>query len=142
DLGVECYRTAAVISERNGRWSLACQAWLGMGGIYLADSAHAPAAVAYKAAAAAAKRAELPPLEIEGLRMAGACLALLSREDDAMRVWKEAVELGAESDEAARTASTFREVGEALITLLDRRGLSRQALHVRMLLSEKPVARR
>ncbi len=48
---------------------------------------------------------------------------------------KEAVEVGAAGDRESREASTFAEVGRALYTLLERRGLERQAAHVRALLT-------
>jgi hypothetical protein len=138
EVGAESYRHAAVIAEGAGAWPLACQAWLGMGGAYLPRAEYAPAAVAYRAAAEAAKRGEVVPLRIEALRMAGTCLLHLGREDDAMLAWKVAVDVGADVDAAERGASTFEEVGRALAKLLERRGLARQAEHVRALV-ERPV---
>jgi tetratricopeptide (TPR) repeat protein len=138
EVGAESYRHAAVIAEGAEAWPLACQAWLGMGGAYLPRAEYAPAAVAFRAAAEAAKRADVVPLRIEALRMAGTCLLHLGREDDAMLAWKAAVDVGAEVDAAERGASTFEEVGRALAKLLERRGLARQAEHVRALI-ERPA---
>jgi tetratricopeptide (TPR) repeat protein len=136
ELAVESYQQAAVLAEGVGAWPLACQAWLGTGGAFLPRAEHAPAAVAFRAAAEAAKRADAVSLRIEALRLAGSCLLKVAREDEAMRAWKEAVDIGAEADVAEREASTFEDVARALVKLLERRGLVRQAQHVRALVED------
>ena len=55
DLAARSYHDAAALAETVEEWPLACQAWLGAGGAYLTQAEHAPAAVSYEAAAAAAK---------------------------------------------------------------------------------------
>jgi tetratricopeptide (TPR) repeat protein len=142
ELGADGYRQAAILAERAGAWPLASQAWLGMGGAFLPQADYAPAVAAYRAAAAAAKRgeAESVALRIEALRMVGTCFLHLDREDDAMLAWKEAVDVGATA--AERGATSFEDVGRALAKLLERRGLTTQAVHVRGLLSaHRPPAR-
>jgi hypothetical protein len=129
-LGVESYRSAALLAEHLEAWPAACQAWLGVGAAYLPRENYVGATVGFRAAAVAAKRADSLPLRIEALRLVGTCLLHLGREDEAMLAWKEAVDVGAEADAAERSASTFDEVARALVKLLERHGLTRQAQHV------------
>ena len=132
ELAIESYIKAAGLAEQAEAWALACQAWFGAAGAYLLRDNHGLAAVAYREAERAARCAEIAPLRIEALRMAGACLLRAGDESDAMRAWREAVDLGAD-DLAPSLAppellpSTFSEVAESLAALLERRGLQPQA---------------
>jgi hypothetical protein len=135
-LGVESYRAAALIGEHLRAWPLACQAWLGVGAAYLPRENYVGAAVGFRAAATAAKFAESTPLRIEALRLAGTCLLHLGREEEGMLAWKEAVDIGAEDNVDARRASTFDEVARALVNVLERRGLTRQAQHVQYMVKK------
>jgi tetratricopeptide (TPR) repeat protein len=103
DLAVESYRRAAGLAEGEEAWAVACQAWLGVGGAYLLEDAHALAAVSYDAAAEAARRAEVPPLLVQALRMRCACLWRLGRDEDAAVAWREAEPLaGADGERGPR----------------------------------------
>jgi hypothetical protein len=90
DLAVESYTQAALLAEGKKARALECQAWMGAGGAYLVKDAPALAAVSYRAAADAAKRAEVPPLLVQALRMRCACLRRLGRDDEAAAEWREA----------------------------------------------------
>ena len=87
------YGEAAVLAERECLWPLACEAWL-EAGERRSPGDHAGAAVAFRSAAAAAKLAALVVPRIEALRLAGIALLALGREDEALLMWKEAVNFG------------------------------------------------
>lgn len=91
ELGATSYHQAAILAEQIEAWPLACQAWLGMGGAYLLRNEYAVATVAYRTAAKVARRTQIVPLHVEALRMAGACLSHLGRDDEATRARNEAV---------------------------------------------------
>jgi len=131
ELGVESYRQAALLSEPLKAWPLASRAWLGVGTAYQRREKHAAATVAFRAAAATAKLGESMALRIEAMRLAGICLLHLGREDDAMLALTQAFEIGAEVGASERRTSTFAEVAALLAELLERRGLSERAHHVR-----------
>ena len=139
ELAIESYSKAAGLAERAEGWALASQAWFGAGGAHLLRDNHGPAAVAYREAERAARCAEIAPLRIEALRLAGACLLRAGDESDAMRAWREAVNLGAELGASELFPSTFAEVAESCAALLERRGLQPQAQHVRALVARLPV---
>jgi hypothetical protein len=73
DLALESYWSAAVLGEKVEAWALACQAWLGVGGVCLPRGDHAAAMVAYRAAATAAERAGMAQIQAEALQMARMC---------------------------------------------------------------------
>jgi hypothetical protein len=133
ELAIESYSKAAGLAEQAGEWTMACHAWLGAGGANLMRESYAPAAVAYRAAAAAAQQGELPVLRIEALRMAGTCLVRADYESAALLVWTDAVSVGTQIEVEERATSTFKEVAAALTELLERRGLHEQADDVRSL---------
>jgi tetratricopeptide (TPR) repeat protein len=133
ELAIESYSKAAGLAEDGEAWALACHAWFGAAGAYLMRDSYGPAAMTYRAAERAAKEAEIAPLRIEALRMAGACLVRAGDENDAMRAWQEAVDLGVELGASEPIPSTFGNVAERLAALLERRGLNPQAQHVRVL---------
>jgi tetratricopeptide (TPR) repeat protein len=81
-LAVESYCKAAGLAAALGAWSLSCVAWLGAGGTYLALGNDEPAAAAYQAAVAAARKGELPVLRDEALRMQGECMRHLGRTEE------------------------------------------------------------
>ncbi len=135
ELASDAFEQAAAIAQALDAWPLVCQAWLGVGGAQLTAKQYEAAAVAYGSAAEAAKRAEIAILGVEALRLSGTCYLLCGRQQEAMRAWLQAVELGTEIAVEERAASTFPQVAEALATRLGRRGLSAQAAHVRSLLT-------
>jgi hypothetical protein len=92
DLASDSYGEAAELAQVEGAWQVVCQAWLGVGGAHLARARYELAAVAYRAAADAAKRGGIALLHIEASRLAGTCLVLAGREDDALVVWKKTVD--------------------------------------------------
>jgi hypothetical protein len=130
----ETYREAATLAEAAEAWAPAASAWMGLGGAYAAQKELVAAALAFRGAADAARRAGLVPMQIEGHRMAGVCFLRLGREDDALAAWNEAVELGSGAEPAERRASSLSAAGEALVKLLQKRGLDQQAAHVRQVL--------
>ena len=74
---------------------------------------------------------------IISLRMAGTCHLSVGDEREATRCWRAAVETGQASDPATREAGTFGQTAEALAALLDRRGLTQQAAHVRAMVKAR-----
>ena len=72
ELAIESYSKAAGLAEDGEAWALACHAWFGAAGACLMRDSYGPAAMTYRAAERAAKEAEIAPLRIEALRMAGA----------------------------------------------------------------------
>jgi hypothetical protein len=138
ELAIESYSKAAGLAEQARAWTLACHAWFGAGGAYLVRGSYGPAAVAYRAAESAAKQAEIAALRIEALRMTGACLVRAGDEKDAIRMWQEAVDLGAELGASERSLTTFGEVAEGLVALLERHGNHPEAQHVRALAARPP----
>ena len=140
DLAIEAFKQAAGMAAGLGAWTVACQAWLGAAGADLTAKRYEAAAAGYRGAADAARMAKSPILGVEALRMAGTCHLLRGAEGDAMNAWLQAVGLGSEIDVEARRATTFPQTAEALATMLDRRGMSAQAAHVRALLAEATQA--
>jgi hypothetical protein len=120
--------------ERRYAWDATCQAWLGVGAAHLKAKHPEPAALAYRTAADAAKRAEISVLRIEALRMEGTCLLMLGSKERAARVFQDAVDEGAGLGQAEREATPFPQVAKALVALLRRLGLHPQADHVQLLL--------
>lgn len=136
EASADTYREAAQLAQGAEAWAVAADAWMGLGAAYLGREAHGPAAAAFRAGADAAARAEIVPLRIEGLRMAGVCWMRLGRDDEAIGVWNEAVEAGGDAAPGERAASSVTATGEALIRILMKRGLDQQAAHVRRVLTE------
>ncbi len=118
------YGEAAMLAERECLWALACEAWL-EAGARRAPGDHAGAAVAFRSAAAAAKLAGLVVLRIEALRLAGIALLALGREDEALLLWKEAVEFGIHTH--VQRCDRLNLVAEKLVGLLRRHGRMQSA---------------
>jgi tetratricopeptide (TPR) repeat protein len=131
ELAIESYREAALLAEDQGAWAPACEAWLWLGGIYLRREKYIAASVGFRMALAAARHAESVPLRVEALRLWGICLLRLGRQQEAILTWQDAVNIGAAGDAAERDMSTFCEVADALVNLLELRGLDEQARRVR-----------
>jgi tetratricopeptide (TPR) repeat protein len=70
---VECYRQAAEIGREEKQFHVVAQAYMGIGGVYTMSKEWLVAAKAYEMAADASKRAEVPALRIEALRLVGTC---------------------------------------------------------------------
>jgi len=137
DRAREAYERAASLAEGITLWQVVAQAWMGVGGVFLVAQQYLPAAAAYERAAEAAEKAKVDLLRIESLRMAGTCHLSVGDEREATRCWRAAVETGQASDPATREAGTFGQTAEALAALLDRRGLTQQAAHVRAMVKAR-----
>lgn len=140
NLAGDAYRRAGEMAEKLEAWALACQARLGAGGAHLAAKRYEAAALAYEGAAGAAERAETPVLGVEALRMAGTCHLLRGAQSETVRTWLRAVDLGGAIPAAERPETTFPKVAEDLAAILERRGLTAQAAHVRSLVAGEPAA--
>lgn len=127
---------AAAQAGRAGAWTVACQAELGGAGVHRLRRQLAAAERRYAAAADTAKRAELPALRIEALRMAGTCALERGEPQVATGLWRAAVDAGSELPPPERAATTLTQTGEQLIALLNQRGLTTQAAAVRAQLGE------
>lgn len=133
EIAIDGYHQAAALAQTKEAWSIVCQAWLGAGGAYLNTKQPEPAATAYRMAAESAQRGRIVLLRIESLRMAGTCLLMSGRRQEAIMAWGEALDAGARLDVSARDASTLRGVAIALVVLLKQLGLAEQAAHVQTL---------
>lgn len=127
---LESYSKAAELGERENAFPIVCQARLGAAGVAFAFKRYGHAAMAYEAAAEAARRAELPLLRIEALRMAGTCHVLEGAEENALITWIEAINTGIATTLPIRTASTLAQAAESLRGLLAEVGLVQHAADV------------
>jgi tetratricopeptide (TPR) repeat protein len=127
---LESYRKAAELGEKKKAFPITCQAWLGAAGICFTFKRYQHAATAYESAAEAARRAPLPLLRVEALRMAGTCHLLRGSEEDALLAWIGAVSTGVAMNSPERKVSTLAQAAEALSELLNEVGLSKHAADV------------
>lgn len=132
----ECYRQAADIGRQEKQFHVVTQACLGIGGVQMLAKEWLAAAKAYEIAADAAKKAEVPALRIEALRLVGTCHVMRGSRDEALPVWQDALREGAALDPATRKATTLSEVVKELATYYERQGLRAQAAHIRSLVEE------
>lgn len=133
---VECYKIAADIGREKEHFQLEAQACLGIGGVRTMEKDWLPAAKAYEMAADAAKRAKVPALRIEALRLRGTCHVMRGAREEALPVWQDALQEGAALDPQARKATTLGEVAKELATFYERQGMRTQAAHVRSLVED------
>jgi len=137
---VSSYQAAHVLAAKGETWTLACQAKLGEAGAELLKKRHRAAAEVYGEAAALAVKAEVPALRMEALRMAGVCHLLGGDKQEAVRFWQTAVDAGLGLDKPAREPTSFAQVANDLVELLERLGLRMQALKVRRRIAEESGA--
>ena len=131
---IESYRQAAELAKAKKAWGVVCQAYLGVAGAELTREVYAPAALAYRAAAEAAQQGEIPALGVEARRLEGTCWLLAGSEEDAMDAWQGGLNSGAELRGKEPVASTLPAVATALAELLESRGLTAHAEHMRSVL--------
>jgi hypothetical protein len=131
DRAVQAYQEAIAVSRDAKLHPVTCQAWMGLGGTFLAAGRHGDAGAAYARAADAAKEGNVPLLRVEGLRLAGSCALMMGDERGALAAWQTAVDEGAAEPAETRAAGTLAQTGESLAALLTRHGLHAQAAHVR-----------
>lgn len=134
------YRVAVDLATRNETWPLACQAKLGEAGAELLQRHHREAARAYVEAAGLAARAEVVALRVEALRMAGVCHLLGGDKQETVRLWQTAVDAGLGLDKATREPTSFAQVANDLVELLERLGMTLQAVDVRRRLGDESGA--
>jgi tetratricopeptide (TPR) repeat protein len=127
---LESYRQAANLGEKKEAFPIVCLAWLGVAGVCFAFKRYQHAATAYESAAEAARRATLPLLRVEALRMAGTCHLLRGSEEDALLAWIGAVSTGVGMNGPERKVSTLAQAAEALRELFNEVGLSQHAADV------------
>jgi tetratricopeptide (TPR) repeat protein len=120
------FDVAAAQGEATGQSVIASQAHLGAAGCLFAGQAYADAAVRYRAAASAGPDA----LGIEALRMAGVAHAKLGEREAAAEAWQAAVDRASGMTPQARAQTSWKQAGEALLELLQRRGLTAQYEHL------------
>ena len=111
--------------------NLLAQAHFGAAGVLFAQGDLAGAARRYDLAS----RTTAPDaLRIEALRMAGTCHLQRNDHESAAHAWDEAVAIGTPLPPRTRAATSWKTAGESLLALLQQRGLTAQATHLRALL--------
>lgn len=128
---------AAAHGEATGLPAIGSQAQLGAAGCLFAGRAYAEAAARYRVAA----RSGTEALCIEALRMAGVCHAELGERELAALAWQDAVDRAAGLPAHQRRQTSWKQAGEALLELLDRRGLTEQCEHLRSVLDGAEAGR-
>ena len=133
---IDCYRQAAEIGREEKQLHIVAQAYMGMAGVYMMVKDWHAAAKTYAMAADAAKKAEVPALRIEALRLVGTCHVMRGAREEAIPVWQDALREGTALDPATRKATTLAEVVNELAAFYERQGMRAQAAHVRSLVEE------
>lgn len=122
---------AAAQGEASGQAVITSQAHLAAAGCLFTARAYAEAAARYRAAA----RSGPDALGIEALRMAGVAHSKLGERDAAAEAWRAAVDRAGEMSPRERAQTSWEQAGEALLELLQRRGLTAQYEHLYALLN-------
>lgn len=122
---------ATAMGTTAGQLAVVAQAHLGAAGVLHTRGEFRDAARRYELAA---DNGGPGALRIEALRMAGACRLRLGDHDAASRAWSAAVADAEALPAAARTQTTWKQAGESLMALLQRRGQTTQAADVQALL--------
>lgn len=116
----------------SGQAMIVSQACFGAAGALFASGEYSEAAARYRAAAGGAPES----LRIEALRMAGAAHMKLGERDAAALAWQEAVDCAAGMPARSREQTSWRLAGEAMLEVLQKRGLAEQVEHLRAVLHD------